>query len=299
MPLKLISIIIPAWNAEKYIGRCLESVSAQTYGNIEIIIINDGSTDKTPGLINNYAQKDSRTTIINQENKGLSGTRNAGLDVSRGEYIFFLDADDFITEAAIENLYRFAEENALEMAEGGTVYYYDNGAVSDYSAGCDRGVILSGSDEIFSYYLGTYKKVNAWNKLIKRSFLLENNIRFIDGLISEDVPWLYLNILPTVKRAGFINDITYYYRQGNADSITRGCSIKHFESYLFIVEQLLNNEIAENWLVNTSNSICNDYLFYAIRQLVLLDISNTVRIELLKKVKDIFRIANGGGGGGA
>jgi glycosyltransferase involved in cell wall biosynthesis len=285
---KLISIIIPAYNAEKYIARCLESVSAQTYDNIEIIVINDGSTDKTLGLISRYAQKDGRIKIIDQKNKGLSGARNAGFDTSRGEYIFFLDADDFIGESAIEKLYCFAEEHALEMAEGKIVYYYDTGTVSDYSIGCNRNVILSGSDEIFSYYLGSFKKVNAWNKLIKRSYLLENNIRFIEGLISEDVPWLYLDILSTVKRAGFTNDITYYYYKNNNNSITRSYSIRHFESYLFIVRQLINNKLVGDWLIKTSNDISNDYLFYAIKQLGMLDMGNDIRTELLKEIKNII-----------
>ncbi len=92
----LISIIVCVYNTEKYIAKCLKSICAQTYANIEIILLNDGSTDKTAMIINEWQEKDERIVLVQQENKGLAVARNVGLDISRGEYIGFVDADDYI-----------------------------------------------------------------------------------------------------------------------------------------------------------------------------------------------------------
>ena len=101
----LISIIVCVYNTEKYIAKCLKSICAQTYANIEIIVVNDGSTDKTAMIINEWQEKDERIVLVQQENKGLAVARNVGLDISRGEYIGFVDADDYIEKDMFQILY--------------------------------------------------------------------------------------------------------------------------------------------------------------------------------------------------
>jgi glycosyltransferase involved in cell wall biosynthesis len=121
---KLVSIIIPAYNVENYISRCLDSVILQSYQNIEILVINDGSTDNTLSIIESYRVRDRRISLINQKNKGLSAARNVGLDVSQGDYIYFVDGDDFISEKTIELLVYFSGKNNLDITEGKTIHYY-------------------------------------------------------------------------------------------------------------------------------------------------------------------------------
>ena len=101
---KLVSIIIPAYNTEKYIGNCIESVIKQTYHNLEVIIVNDGSEDNTLGIITKARLRDNRVVVINQENNGPSAARNAGLKICRGDYVFFLDSDDWLIPNCIEKL---------------------------------------------------------------------------------------------------------------------------------------------------------------------------------------------------
>ena len=102
----LISIIVCVYNTEKYIAKCLKSICAQTYANIEIIVVNDGSTDKTAMIINEWQEKDERIVLVQQENKGLAVARNVGLDISRGEYIGFVDADDYIEKDMFQIFYK-------------------------------------------------------------------------------------------------------------------------------------------------------------------------------------------------
>ena len=103
----LISIIIPVYNAEKYLKKCLDSVINQTYKNLEIILVDDGSTDKSPEICDKYAEKDSRIIVLHKENGGVSSSRNAGLDIFKGEYLSFVDSDDYVEPDYIEYLYIF------------------------------------------------------------------------------------------------------------------------------------------------------------------------------------------------
>lgn len=112
---KLVSIIIPAYNTEKYIGNCIESVIKQTYHNLEVIIVNDGSEDNTLGIITKARLRDNRVVVINQENNGPSAARNAGLKICRGDYVFFLDSDDWLIPNCIEKLISIEEEKKVDI----------------------------------------------------------------------------------------------------------------------------------------------------------------------------------------
>lgn len=285
----IVSIIIPAYNVEKYLARCLDTVLAQTYRNIEIIVVNDGSTDNTLSIAESYSAIDNRIIIIVQENQGLSIARNVGVDASHGDYIYFLDADDFISKNAIENLLDFAEKNNLDIAEGRTVHYYDENhqSLSGFDLG-DEPVILQEISEIYTFFISDKKRGGqAWNKLIRKSFLINNNIKFIADLISEDIVWFYVSVLPMIKRIGFIPSITYYYIKNNATSITKSYSIKHIKSFLFIVKQIMNSSFLYNCILNVQDTMCNDFIYYAIRQLSMLEINKELRKKYFFEIKDV------------
>ena len=111
----LISIIVPVYNVEKYIVRCLESILSQTYKNIEVIIVNDGSVDKSGEICERYAKKDNRIKLINKSNGGLSDARNKGIDQANGIYITFVDSDDYISQNYVEILYKLIKENNADI----------------------------------------------------------------------------------------------------------------------------------------------------------------------------------------
>ena len=112
---KLISIIVPVYNVEKYVAECIESIIKQTYQNLEILLIDDGSTDNSGKICDKYAEKDKRIKIIHKENGGVSSARNLGLDLAQGEYIAFIDSDDFVSNKYIESLYSAIEHKDAEI----------------------------------------------------------------------------------------------------------------------------------------------------------------------------------------
>lgn len=114
-----VSIIVPIYNVEKYLKRCLDSLVNQTLNDIEIICINDGSTDGSLEILNEYGRRDDRIVIINQENSGLSATRNKGIDIAKGQFIGFVDSDDWVSKDYFEKLYNSAIQNEAEIAVGG------------------------------------------------------------------------------------------------------------------------------------------------------------------------------------
>ena len=139
----LISVIVPAYNVEDYLGECLDSIINQTFTDIEIICVNDGSVDSTLDIFNDYASRDERINVISQENKGLSGARNTGLKHAKGKYIYFMDSDDYLEVNALERMYSAAEEKSADIVffklinfDDGTgekyqTRYYDMEALSD------------------------------------------------------------------------------------------------------------------------------------------------------------------------
>ena len=114
---QLVSIIVPIYNVEKYIKECIDSIINQTYKNLEIILVDDGSPDCCPKICDEYSKKDKRIKVIHKENGGLSSARNAGLDVAKGEYVSFIDSDDVVDEKFIETLYNLCIENNCDISE--------------------------------------------------------------------------------------------------------------------------------------------------------------------------------------
>ena len=180
-----VSIIIPAFNSKKYIVRCVESAINQTLKEIEIIIVNDGSTDNTLDLIKNLALKDDRLIVINKKNGGLSSARNAGLDVAKGEYIQHLDGDDWIELKACEEVYQYASKNNVDIVV--CDYYRDNDAGGvKYIRDLKSEKNISSSEEYLIYFFQRKTTPAVWNKLIKKE--LYENIRHPEELFQgEDV----------------------------------------------------------------------------------------------------------------
>lgn len=221
-----ISVVVPVYNVDKFLIQSLDSVVNQTFRDIEIICVNDGSTDKSRKILAEYAARDSRITIIDKKNGGLSSARNAGMKVAKGDYIAFVDSDDWIDETMLEKLY----ENAIKFDSQMSicaVHKYDDQTkkiVDD-----DPYFTLGYFDETFDNTVFNHEKVKgflfdfcvmAWNKLYKRSFLEEYNAQFPDGLIFEDGPFFF-SIFFKMDRVSIIRDFLYYYRVNRVNSIVQ------------------------------------------------------------------------------
>ena len=215
-----VSIIVPVYNVESYLAMCLDSLTCQSFEDIEIICINDGSTDNSLEILEHYQKFDRRIKIINKENGGLSSARNAGIKAANGDYILFVDSDDWISSNAVERLYENAKKNNSDLV----IFDF---CCCDYST--NRSIITTienyhGKYENKPFNKNTietraykYIPVSAWSKLYKTD-LIKGKIEFYEDIIFEDVPfWAY--IYSHAKRITYLADPLYFYRKNREGSI--------------------------------------------------------------------------------
>lgn len=205
----LISIIVPVYKVEPYLRRCLDSIVNQTYANLEIILVDDGSPDNCPHICDEYAKKDNRIVVIHKKNGGLSDARNVGTACANGDYIYYIDSDDELPLNSILSLYNYAESNPdAEIIVGKTHCPQKNSIYQKQLF--DYDYTFKSNIEFRKYCssgINTFP-VNAWNKLIKKDFILTNNISFKKGIIHEDELWIFL-IAKVAKNIVCVNQNTY------------------------------------------------------------------------------------------
>lgn len=232
-----VSVIIPAYNAEKYVKEALDSLKNQTYKNVEIVVIDDGSTDKTYEIVHNYASEYSNLILVHQENGGVCAARNKGLDLATGDYIMFLDADDYFSQDAIETLYVDMKRNNADLAVGRM--FSDKEEIKTTDAievwTGNQGLVRGLEDHPTLY--------GCCNKLYKRS--LVENIRFVEGRkVHEDGFFCFLALIkqPTIT----VRDkCTYIYRSNPESASHAPFSEKYFDVLYF--DQLKRNIIREKF----------------------------------------------------
>ncbi|MBQ8184491.1 MAG: glycosyltransferase family 2 protein [Lachnospiraceae bacterium] len=233
---ELISVIIPVYKVEAYLRRCVDSVLAQTYEDLEIILVDDGSPDGCPAICDEYARTDARVQVIHQKNAGLSGARNAGLEIAKGAYFSFIDSDDYVTPDFIESLYEACISTGSDMSLCRWTYVHGE-AIPE--AGSDREqqavTTFTGRELLANLYIpdGAYYVV-AWNKLYKRELFEE--IRYPLGLIHEDEATTH-KIFHKVKQGAFVDRPLYGYFVAPS-SITRGFNPKRLDWITGVWERL-------------------------------------------------------------
>ncbi|MBU3142618.1 glycosyltransferase [Clostridium sp. CF012] len=224
MPEIVVSLIMPVYNVEAYIEKCLCSALSQTLTDIEIIVVNDGSTDNSMKIVNSFASKYNNLRIINKENGGLSSARNSGLEIARGKYIAFIDSDDYIDKAMIEEMYASARDRQLDIVccnltkvdSEGTILGQEKNIV-DY----DR---IYNKDEVIRAYLTNNIPAYAWNKLYSKSLFVQGNITYPEGMLYEDIGTTF-ELFFKADRVGFIDEPLYSYVQREG-AITKVPSFK-------------------------------------------------------------------------
>lgn len=237
----LVTVSIPIFKCEKFIIRCLESVKNQTYKNLEIILVNDFTPDKSMSLIRNFmeANQDLNIKIIEHEvNSGLSVVRNNGIKASTGKYLFFLDSDDEITADCIHLLVENAQKTDAQIIIGQNrwINTFDNSTKDFGFPTIAEKKYYDNNLEIFSVYSKGGFPSSSWNKLFKRDFIVDNEIYFVPGLFAQDELWFF-HLLLKAETLAIIDDITYlYYLHG--ESVIFNRKKKNFENYLTILEYL-------------------------------------------------------------
>ena len=255
--MKKLSVIIPVYNVAEYLDQCLTSVCNQTLHNLEIICVNDGSTDGSDKILEKWAKKDSRIQIINQENAGLSAARNTGIPYATGDYITFLDSDDWIAEDFYKTLFDSAILNDADIAVGNVIYYYNQskmyfGFVSMLSFYNDKLLLSTTSDKQH-----VLQSCAVWNKIYRRELIIDNNLRFYHGKNVEDFPFTFVSVALANKIVccPFAN---LYYRQ-RATSIMRDAP-QQAKNVQDVFDNLQQLRLDIKSFGIDDNSVFNDYL---------------------------------------
>lgn len=236
----LISVIIPVYNVENYLKECIESVLSQTYKNYEIILVDDGSTDSSPDICDKYASQYENVSVIHKENKGLSHTRNAGLTVANGEYVYFLDSDDYIDSDTFTMLIEAIKK------ENSDFLFFDSWSFEDVL----RNFNVPQNYKRKKYY-GTDNGLVMLEKLcenkdfhsaiplffFKNSFIKEEKLAFLEGAIYEDVLFAY-QVFCKAKKVTHINSPFYFRRYRDNSIMTSNKSIYHFNSMVTVFYEL-------------------------------------------------------------
>lgn len=233
----MISIILPIYNVAEYLPQCMESVLNQTYKYLEIILVDDGSKDCSGKLCDEYAKKDSRIRVIHKENGGLSDARNVGTAAATGNWIYYLDSDDWICLDAIEKLHTFAIQNKCDIVQGGFFYAYPDHLLKRKE---EKPIVLDRNSAMKELIINDRVKNFAWGKLYKTELI--KDLLFPKGKYFEDCYWQHL-VIDRVKRYGIIDTPLLYYRQ-RPDSISGTISNRYddlIEGYKIRLEFINRN----------------------------------------------------------
>lgn len=257
-----VSVIVPVYNTELYLKRCINSILNQSFQDIELIIVNDNSTDSSSKIIKDFIDKNNNIIYINnEENRGVSNCRNEAIKISRGEYILFVDSDDYLDESMIETMYNEASSNNLDIAICGYFLDYEDGNTQNRIINLDENRIYN-RYEILSEILHHKNGItgHSWNKLLKTSIIKSNNIQYPEHMkIYEDIAF-FSRLFPHCKRIKNIKKMFYHYIQRNNSSIK---TIN--ESVVLDTEEivrLVNKSITE---LNLMNDFKDEYCAFVTR----------------------------------
>lgn len=222
----LISVIVPIYNVEKYLARCVDSIVNQTYKNLEIILVDDGSPDICPQMCDDYAKKDSRIKVVHKKNGGLSDARNAGMAVATGKYISFIDSDDYVSDDFFECLLDVMNKENSDIAECSVVKFYEDNRFDEFSD--DLSVKTYDTQDAMSALIAENPfHQHVWNKLYKTE--LVKDIPYAVGKLNEDEFWTY-RVFGRANKVARLNKTMYYYFQRSSSIMGVGYNIRRLDA---------------------------------------------------------------------
>lgn len=287
------SVVVPVYNVEDYLNECIDSILSQTFEDFELILVNDGSKDGSGKICDEYGAKDSRVKVIHKENGGLSDARNCGTKVTSGEYLIYLDSDDYISKNDfLECIYNKAQ-NGADIICYKFKKYFEN---SKTFLKCDYG--FPQLDE----YTSLFEKINylvksdsfycsAWSKAIKLDLLRNNKIEFEKGLLGEDQEWYYHVLLNAKSIDGIDRDYIVYRQRSN--SITSSWKIKNLTDGIYVIDkwqtEIKKSDIDESYRNALLNSIAKLYCNLLIGYTRFEDNGKKEYYPKLKKLSFLFK----------
>lgn len=295
---KLVSVVVPIYNVEKYLDVCVESIVNQTYKNLEIILVDDGSPDACPKICDEWAKRDKRIRVVHKENQGLGMARNTGIDHATGEYICFFDSDDYVDLRTIEKAYEKAEKHAADIVIYGLKDFDDKGNILNTCIPRARNEIFSGK-EVTEEFLpdlidGSFKNsrsefllFSAWSCLFSMKLVKKANWCFVSErtIISED-SYSLLKLYPHVDKICVLSEALYYHRW-NFASLSRSFRSDRFEKTKRFVWKAF--ELAEECGYNAEikNRICGLFFNFTIDALKHIVLSRETLKNKLRFVREI------------
>lgn len=280
----LISIIVPVYNVESFLPRCIDSLIKQEYKNIEIILINDGSTDSSGEICDRYAVIDGRIRVIHQGYQGVSGARNRGLAVAQGEYIMFLDSDDEAHPQYVSKLYDTLIKNDLDIAQCCLIRIKNGIRVNEQEVRDDVRIFSGYDMQMKIFERNRYFSMVLCGKIFKKE--LFSGLQFPLGRINEDESLIYL-LMYRSKRVGIIDDYLYYYHY-NCESITeKKYNIHRLDSFYMLREKYVF--YVEHGHIDLANKTANEY--FSQMSVALLNGKKVADDypAILNKAKEIYR----------
>lgn len=281
----LVSVIIPFYEVEEYIEECLKSVAKQTFLNLEIICVNDGSRDESRDIVRKFVNTDKRFRVIDQANGGLSDARNTGIDIAKGDYLFLLDSDDVIASECIQTLVSLLETEEADLAVS-NYWSFDNSNNDIREEGSSIILSADGMDLYGKYYEDTSLGValnTAWGKLYKRE--LFNEIRYPKGVLHED-EFVTYKLFAMAKKAIYTSQQLYGYRQRAGSIMSNNYGIERFSAIDAMIEKvdffITRNE--QSLLIPAINEC-----FGVIIRCYRLSQTNAMKKIALERYKDAFR----------
>lgn len=297
-----ISIIVPVYNVEKYISKCMESLINQTFSDIEIIAVNDESPDGSLEVLEKYQKVDSRIKIINQENKGVSGARNTGINQANAPYIMFVDGDDWIDKNTCEEAYKALKDNAADIIMWDYCREYINKSLVKGIFNSDKVFDEQEAKNLHRRFMGITEKelinpensdslATVWGKLYRKDIILANNLKFIDlkiiGTYEDGLFNLYY--FKYVKKALYITKAFSHYLKINDNAFTKGYKEDLFNKYQNLFE-VMNDYIEKNNLDETyktalDNRRCMSLIGIGLTECIKSNPKNHIqRIKYIKKI---------------
>lgn len=276
----LVSVIVPVYNVEKYIHKCVDSILSQSFTDFELYLVDDGSLDNCGKICDEYAKKDSRIIVIHKANGGLSDARNVAIDVAKGDYLTFIDSDDYVSETHLESLYTALKDTDSDMAVANITSFSDEKIDEEFYKPAESRKVLSGK-EVFS----TIYQPCACAKLYKRKVF--DDIRYPVGKLYEDT-FIYHDILARVKMLVLTGINSYYY-------LVRSDSIMHQEYKLAFTDiidsiELRIKKLEELGLKNLADE--NREFIYSRVAVAFANLDSTV-LENKKRLNEIMDIYRG------
>lgn len=286
----LITIVVPIYNVERFLRPCIESILGQTYKNLEIILVDDGSTDSCGKICDKYEKIDSRILVIHQENKGLSEARNAGIDAATGEYIAFIDSDDYVRGNYTETLLHALVENDAEIAVCSFQYVDEEGKyIRNSSRLKEKKKTYTGEQFLMADRQLQDVSIIAWNKLYKRSVF--SKLRYRAGVLYEDA-FIYPELFWNCRKVVVINESLYFYRERRGSIVHSPLTMKrakmHYDFYkewkCFFAEKK-NRYLYDRAVQGCSRSISDLYSSDVTKKEIQKDLHKKLQKEMRENVR--------------